>query len=362
MWVYHAEKPAQDNPHQGYHFDFPFAPHYKPAATYTQRLRLNLRVPQPEGVTLPPWSRDPHTNAMYKSLLYRPFRQERMDDETGETPDCFKNLMRDASADCNPLNAVAVQWQRYWAETIETTAETVRKTKCKTRIQAQSLWETQEIFVKAMRMSQCGPFGNPNIAPEEAMTRVQNDDWELETKKELQLESVPGPASVEARLTIKEYACQIAYQSARNWEGVALACVAPKVRRNQLASDSVEDPHLQRLRTAHAGGDFDDTEDGYWENAELRDIVGDDLPERPADELSDQRWQQAWQFHRQCNAPFVKYMCTWGVLRELNAANTLPYRLPSQLGLLNGEPDWTARRLKSTACPSSPPEQIFNNE
>ena len=69
--------------------DIPFATGYKLADAYVQRISLSLRVPQPEGMTLPTALQDPNANAMYKSLLSRPCHALPMDRTTGETPDIF---------------------------------------------------------------------------------------------------------------------------------------------------------------------------------------------------------------------------------------------------------------------------------
>ena len=67
-------------------------PDYQLSRGYVQRISLHLRVPQPEGMTLPTEAQDPNGNAMYKSLLYRPFHHLPKDKETGETPDPFACL------------------------------------------------------------------------------------------------------------------------------------------------------------------------------------------------------------------------------------------------------------------------------
>ena len=143
------------------------------------------------------------------------------------------------------------------------------------------------------------------------------------TKRRISLEQqdrsvLHEPAQMKSRLTIKEYVHLIVYDSARHWEGIALARVGPRLRRDQLAKDSVEDSESHRLRTEHDGDDADCEEDGFWDDEELTEIIGKDIPERPADKLTDERWTDAFRFFRQRMIKFVKDMFNWGVLRELD--------------------------------------------
>ena len=73
----------------GVYLDIDFAPEYKLAASYVQRISLSLRVPQPEGMTVPTALQYPNGNAMYMYLLFRPVHAIPMDPTTGETPDPF---------------------------------------------------------------------------------------------------------------------------------------------------------------------------------------------------------------------------------------------------------------------------------
>ena len=89
MWVYMTERMSPQDVRAGLYLDVDFAPHYKLAVGYVQRTSLLLRVPQPEGMTLPTSIQDPNANAMYTSLLFRPFHAAPMIKATGETPDPF---------------------------------------------------------------------------------------------------------------------------------------------------------------------------------------------------------------------------------------------------------------------------------
>ncbi|MDA8583322.1 hypothetical protein N9L68_03790, partial [bacterium] len=87
LWVYRTEMMSASDPRNGLHLDINFAPEYKHASPYVQRINLPLRGPQPEGMTLPPALQYPNGNDMYKYLLSKPFHAIPMDPITGETPD-----------------------------------------------------------------------------------------------------------------------------------------------------------------------------------------------------------------------------------------------------------------------------------
>ena len=69
--------------------DINFTDDYKLSEHFVQRISLQLRVPQPEGMTLPTAQQDPNGNAMHKSLLFRPFHALPMDKSTGYYPDPY---------------------------------------------------------------------------------------------------------------------------------------------------------------------------------------------------------------------------------------------------------------------------------
>ena len=71
MWVYPQERGSQHDLDLEPYLDIPFAPAYTARRGYVQRLSLALRVPQPEGMSMPTAQQDPNTNAMYKTLLFR---------------------------------------------------------------------------------------------------------------------------------------------------------------------------------------------------------------------------------------------------------------------------------------------------
>ena len=174
IWVYRAERLSPSDPRSGQFPDVDFAPHYKLSEGYVQRLSLNPRVPQPEGMTLPTESQNPNGNAMYKSLLFRSFHASPMDPSTGETPDAFLCLHtsqehpppascvaaeaeRDEATDAaaalraaadvhpqNPYESFSSQWRRYWRDTVLPEAAAARA-KLQRHTMWESLWETCEI-------------------------------------------------------------------------------------------------------------------------------------------------------------------------------------------------------------------------
>ena len=122
-------------PRNGLYLDIDFAPEYKLAASYVQRISLSLRVPQPEGMTLPTALQDPNGNVMYKSMLFRPSHAIPMDPTTGETPDPFLCLHKsDKSDDSNPYMSFSSQGHNYWRNVIIPNAERARE-KLKQRLE-----------------------------------------------------------------------------------------------------------------------------------------------------------------------------------------------------------------------------------
>ena len=86
MWVYPQERGSQHDLDLEPYLDIPFAPAYTARRGYVQRLSLALRVPQPEGMSMPTAQQDPNTNAMYKTLLFRgDFHAQVIDEKTGKT-------------------------------------------------------------------------------------------------------------------------------------------------------------------------------------------------------------------------------------------------------------------------------------
>ena len=158
MWVYRAERMTLQDPRAGLYLDVDFAPHYKLAGAYVQRISLPLRVPQPEGMTLPTSIQDPNGNAMYKSLLFRPFHAAPMNTATGEMPDPFLCLHAAEEAEgANPYLTFSTQWQRYWREVVVPGAHDARH-KLQRRKEWESFWESKEVIVALLELSKREPF------------------------------------------------------------------------------------------------------------------------------------------------------------------------------------------------------------
>ena len=136
------------------------SPHYKLAVGYVQRISLIMRVPQPEGMTLPTSIQDPNANAMYKSLLFRPFHAAPMIKAIGETPYPFLCLHAAVDAEeRDPYLTFSTQWQRYWREVVVPTAHRARD-KLQKRNERESFWESKEVVVALLELSkQRWPFG-----------------------------------------------------------------------------------------------------------------------------------------------------------------------------------------------------------
>ena len=268
-------------------------------------------------MTLPTALQDPNANAMYKSLLFRPFHALPIDRTTGETPDpflCLHTKDNDSSVasgaldDSNPYMSFSTQWNDYWGRVVIPNAKRARE-KLKQRAEWESLWETKEVFVNLMELSRKGPFAD---AP-----------WDLAVAREEAFDH----SLVKDRITVQEYACLVAHRSAQNFEGIALARVAPKVRRDALARECEEDTGARRTSTEHDGGDFE-YDDECFDNEMMYDEDRGNCPEKPGDELTDERWKRAWQFHRERNSKFVKDLTECGLLREIHARVSLPLKLP----------------------------------
>ena len=81
---------------------------------------------------------------------------------------------------------------------------------------------------------------------------------------------------------MQEYACLVVHRSAQNYESVALARVAPQVRRDTLGRDAEEDAGIRRESTEHDGDDFERADDGCFDDC---DAERGNCPDKPVDEL-----------------------------------------------------------------------------
>ena len=126
------------DPRAGLYLDVDFAPEYKLAGGYVQRISLALRVPQPEGMTLPTSIQDPNANAMYKSLLFRPFHAVQMNKATGKTLYPFLCLHATEQAEgANLYLTFSTQWQLYLRKVVVPGAHRARD-----KLQKRSEWES----------------------------------------------------------------------------------------------------------------------------------------------------------------------------------------------------------------------------
>ena len=75
-----------------------------------------------------------------------------------------------------------------------------------------------------------------------------------------------------------------------------------------------------------------------------------DMPDTPADVLTEDRWAKAWQFYRKRTSKFVKYMHEWGHLREIAGAAQLPTSRPPWANAQRQSLDEDRRRLHDLPC------------
>jgi hypothetical protein len=226
----------------------------------------------------------------------------------------------------NPFESFSSQWRRYWRDTVLPEAAAARA-----KLQSQeiwpSLWETCDVWEKMMELAEVGPFEDEDLSLEAAQAAV---DY-----------------LVSGRLTVQEYACLIVHRSAQNLEAQALARVAPKVRREAWAKDAEEDSQIRRMATEHDGEAFDYD---FGDDEEPMTRESHDMPDKPADVLTEDRWAKAWQFHRKWTSKFVKDMHEWGLLREIAGAAQLPTSRPPWANAQRQSLDENRRRLHNLPC------------
>ena len=69
MWVYTTRKMTENDPRAWHHIDIPFDDSYKIAAVKVQRLSVQPRIPQIQGLNIPAPGVDPNKSALLKLLL-----------------------------------------------------------------------------------------------------------------------------------------------------------------------------------------------------------------------------------------------------------------------------------------------------
>ena len=306
FWVYRAEKPragAEQNP---LHVDIDFANHYKLSKGYVQRLSSEMRVPQPEGMSMPTEAQDPNRNGMYKSLLFRPFHQEPSDPETGQATDPFECLHSSCvgTADDpprNPFLAFAREWKKYHTDVVVPGAEAAHQ-RFKERAEYPSLWETREVWQLLCELAKVGRFH-----PKEDM----REDDSL------------------GRVSIVDYCSFQVFKSAKHLESLSVARAAPRVRHTDPDKDAVDDSGPARFRAAHDGDDFVPGDDSDHGDDGLPAALDTDVPTAPADFLTDEMWTDAIAFKRERESKFVKDMKALGLLKMMIGANLPPFQAPS---------------------------------
>jgi len=325
MWVYRQERRYQDDIELEPYLDIPFEPDYKHGQGYVQRLSLVLRVPQPEGMSMPTAQQDPNTNAMYKSLLFRSFHAHPMDKETGKTEDAFECLHSNKTVDGekNPFETFAHQWKQHYESYIVPNAAEARR-KLHARACWPSLWETREVYEEMVykrnlrrpeaHEGRWTPSEEERAEARSAAAACPFVNWQ---------EDCPDTKEWSApRLTMVEYACLIVHGSADYYEGIARARVAPKQRRDELAKDSVEDPNIERMQDE--SGDFGYGDAGEHDGEDYSYLAEDgSTPLKPVLELRKVDWEKACFYQRDKTSAFVKYMITLGLLREFNTVQKL---------------------------------------
>ncbi len=162
--------------------------------------------------------------------------------------------------------------------------------KLQKRNEWESFWESKGVVVALLELSTKGPFEDETLSLEAARC------------------AATAHALVHDRITVQEYVCLVVHRSAQHYKGIALARVAPKVRRDALALDTEEDTGVRRFSTEHDGDDFQDAEDGRFADEMVADIDRSTCPLKPVDALSDEEWRKAWQFTRKRMSKFVKDM------------------------------------------------------
>ena len=164
-----------------------------------------------------------------------------MDSASGETPDPFRCLhdeFDDGTQHQNPYMTFAYQWERRWKEVIERGAKRARAI-LKQRLEWDSIWETKEVFVELMQRAGRGPYAETTFNAEEA--RKEANDHPL----------------VANRMSVEDYACLVVHRSVQKFDSIAVARVAPRLRRDTLAKSAEEDAPFRRVKTDHDGDDFE---------------------------------------------------------------------------------------------------------
>ena len=217
---------------------------------------------------------------MYISLLFRPSYRR-------NTGTILCPHAAEEAEDANPYLIFSTQWQRYLREVVVPGAHHARH-KLPKRNEWESFWESKEVVVALLELSKKGPFEDEALSLEAARC------------------AATAHALVHDRITVQEYACLVVHRSAQHYEGIALARVAPKVRRDALALDAEEDRGVRRCSTEHDGDDFEDAEDGRCGEEMVADIDQNSCPLKPVDALSAEEWKKGMAVYTEANIEFCQ--------------------------------------------------------
>ena len=167
MWVHRVEK--KDDAYATRHVLIPFCPSYALAASHVQAISLLERVPKVDGFTMPPprvpvdgVREDFETNAMFKSVLHRPFACPSSNSATTlEDPVSHYTSLHaepEKPLDNYPWSvatAFSAAWHAYLHDIRHSAAGASRK--LMRRRELETIWETQEMTECLVRLAQTFP-------------------------------------------------------------------------------------------------------------------------------------------------------------------------------------------------------------
>ena len=167
MWVHRVEK--KDDAYATRHVLIPFCPSYALAASHVQAISLLERVPKADGFTMPPprvpvdgVREDFETNAMFKSVLHRPFACPSSNSATTLEDPVSHYTSLHAEPE-KPLGnypwsvatAFSAAWHAYLHDIRHSAASASRK--LMRRRGLETIWETQEMTECLVRLAQTFP-------------------------------------------------------------------------------------------------------------------------------------------------------------------------------------------------------------
>ena len=282
-----------------------------------QRISLQMRIPQIEGIYIPSPDVDPHKMSLIKLLLFKPIHSAGMDDK-GLPEDPFSKLFvdvppstakkRKAQID-NPYDAFPNAWNRYWQEIVLPNARAAEQ-KMAVRKEWPTLWECLEVF-QALK--------------QQALKLAEANELEFPSDEAFKDEHGYDPAEKLAnRLTVTEYCCLLTKKLVQHLNAMGRAKSMPKTKSYALDADAVEDPGLVREQN-DTGGEFDATLDDVGDpdlDGQIKLKAGD-APQKVFHPLNNDARLQVLAFHRQKMTKFVRDMVAAGLLPLTNTSETL---------------------------------------